>query len=349
MRGSLRANGLPLSFKEMNMDTLPSLHVQGNHIDIAISVWLDAKYRRSNSNRTRDLYERILHGFRRQLQSIGLDLDPVGNLPQHATEEELDSMIAFIAVAAQGYASHSEHEGQQIAPGTYANRLAILSSFYDLAISRKFMRCANPIRGIERPKLQAFKNAVPIDPAIIADRMRRIDRSRPEGKRDYAMLSLYLQTGRRLNEVVSLRWQQVEVQGDIVTITFHCKGGKVMRDKLPVSVGKTLLEWLASHYGSLGTLQPDTPLWVSTKRQSKSGALTMRSVSNICEKRLGFSEVHTTRHTWARTMEDKGAKVSDIQYRLGHESLATTGKYLAALRQSDNEFADAISSAFGLE
>lgn len=332
------------------MDTrLPSIHVQGNHIDIAISVWLDAKYRRSNSARTRELYERILSGFRRQLQSIGLDLDPHGNLPPNATEQELDSMVTFIALAAQGYASHSEHEGQQIAPGTYANRLAIISSFYDLAIRRKFIRCSNPISDVERPKLQAFKNAVPFDPAVIAERMRKIDRSKPEGKRDYAMLSLYLQTGRRLNEVVSLRWSQIEVQGDVITITFHCKGGKVMRDKLPVSVGKSLMDWLVAHYGNLESMQPDTPLWVSLKRQSKDGALSMRSVSNICEKRLGFSKVHTTRHTWARTMEDKGAKVSDIQSRLGHESLATTGKYLAALRQSDNQYALDVARAFGLE
>lgn len=48
-------------------------------------------------------------------------------------------------------------------------------------------------------------------------------------------------------------------------------------------------------------------------------------------------------------MEDAGAKVSVIQSRLDHTSLATTGRYLAALRQAENEHADALSRLFGIE
>ena len=48
-------------------------------------------------------------------------------------------------------------------------------------------------------------------------------------------------------------------------------------------------------------------------------------------------------------MEDAGAKVSEIQARLGHASLATTGRYLAALSQADNAHAEAIVGLFGIE
>jgi integrase len=48
-------------------------------------------------------------------------------------------------------------------------------------------------------------------------------------------------------------------------------------------------------------------------------------------------------------MEDAGAKVSTIQSRLGHSSLATTGQYLAALHQAENEHAAQIAEMFGLE
>jgi len=85
-----------------------------------------------------------------------------------------------------------------------------------------------------------------------------------------------------------------------------------------------------------------------TRKSEKVEGLTIRSVSDICERRLGVSKVHKMRHTWARRMEEEGAKVSDIQARLGHESLATTGRYLAVLGQAENKHADAISKAFGL-
>jgi len=46
---------------------------------------------------------------------------------------------------------------------------------------------------------------------------------------------------------------------------------------------------------------------------------------------MATSRVHTLYHTFARAMQDAGANVGEIQARLGHASLATTGRYLAAL------------------
>jgi integrase len=189
--------------------------------------------------------------------------------------------------------------------------------------------------------------------------MRAIDRSTKQGARDYALLAILFQTGRRLSEVVTLRWCHVLVQGNKVTLVFeHCKGGKTMRDTLPMPVANALLEWLSMAYGrNLRSLNGNAPLWISfTRRAAREEdapltvppALTIRSVANICEKHLGISKVHVTRHTWARTMEDAGAKISDIQARLGHESLATTGRYLAALKQAENKHADTLASMFGL-
>ena len=50
------------------------------------------------------------------------------------------------------------------------------------------------------------------------------------------------------------------------------------------------------------------------------------------EKRIGTSKVHQLRHTFARMLEDAGAKITVIQQRLGHASAATTSIYLQALR-----------------
>jgi integrase len=53
------------------------------------------------------------------------------------------------------------------------------------------------------------------------------------------------------------------------------------------------------------------------------------------------------RSTMAQVMEKQGAPVSLIQQRLAHSSLATTGIYLASLRQDDNPYADEIAETFG--
>jgi integrase len=62
-----------------------------------------------------------------------------------------------------------------------------------------------------------------------------------------------------------------------------------------------------------------------------------------------LDNVHVLRHSFARALEDADAKVSEIQSRLGHESLATMGRYLAALRANENPYADALAALFGLE
>ncbi len=112
-------------------------------------------------------------------------------------------------------------------------------------------------------------------------------------------------------------------------------------------------EYLHALYGD-AVLQegssPDAPVWVSSSRNGSRGqALGIQSIADICERRLGTSKVHALRHTFARAMEDSGAKVSEIQARLGHDSLATTGRYLAALHRADNPHADRLVSLFGLD
>ncbi len=77
--------------------------------------------------------------------------------------------------------------------------------------------------------------------------------------------------------------------------------------------------------------------------------MTTQAIADVCQKRLGISKVHSLRHTFAKAMEDSGAKVSEIQARLGHSSLATTGRYLAALSQADNAHAEALVGLFGIE
>ena len=93
----------------------------------------------------------------------------------------------------------------------------------------------------------------------------------------------------------------------------------------------------------------ERPLWISLAKNGTYGhALNVSSIADICEKRLGTRKVHTLRHTFARALEDAGAKVSDIQAQLGHESLDTTGRYLARLHQGENRHLGQVSSLYGL-
>src|SRR4051794_16932847 len=100
-----------------------SLVLRTLSIDQMIQVWLQQKANRTRSAETERAYTSRIHEFRVALLAAGLDLD---------SEPQL------VALAAQGWADHSDrvdNQGRQIpvAPATFNQRLAILSSFYQTA------------------------------------------------------------------------------------------------------------------------------------------------------------------------------------------------------------------------
>jgi integrase len=154
--------------------------------------------------------------------------------------------------------------------------------------------------------------------------------------------------------VAALECRDLEqLAGGKLRVTFRrCKGGKVLYDTLTPQVSSSLLAYLSrTHNAPLSSLDGTTPVWVSLAERNGTmgGQLSKVSISRICKARLGTTRVHTLRSTMAQVMEKKGAPVSLIQQRLAHSSLATTGIYLASLRQDDNPYASDIADAFGAD
>ena len=50
----------------------------------------------------------------------------------------------------------------------------------------------------------------------------------------------------------------------------------------------------------------------------------------------------------AKTSKAYRDTLTDFRTRLGHESLATTGRYLASLSRADNPYADDLAELFGI-
>jgi integrase/recombinase XerD len=323
----------------------PSTHLLSS-IDIVIVAWIDEKMKLSHSEKTKKAYTETLFSFRQWLQRQGLDLDSQG-------EENLTA----IALIAQAFAGSSTR-GKSVSASTYNTRLAILSSFYEYAKGKRLV-VANPIDGVQRGKVDAYGGSRSLEQENVRVGLSGIDTETLQGKRDKALLALFLQTGRRLQEVANLQLCHLTLSQGKITVTFaRCKGNKEMRDTLPLEVSSILLEWIHAYYEGkvmLGMSNDTRPLWVSLAHGSRDGKkyygvpLGPQSIADICKKYLGTSKVHAMRHTYAHLMEKAGATVSDIQSRLGHESLVTTGRYLAKLKQDENVHGDALASMLGLK
>jgi len=161
----------------------------------------------------------------------------------------------------------------------------------------------------------------------------------------YALLSVALTTGRRLAEITAWRWGDVQRTGERVTLhTRKAKGGKIASDELEPPIARALLAWLHAYYGErVEHLAPEAAVWVNMSRAAAGPDLpiSQRMIAAIVLARLG-THPHALRHSFAHSMEAVGAPVSAIQQRLGHSSLATTGKYLTALKRDKNPHAAAV-------
>ncbi len=313
-------------------------------LNLLIEEWVLEKYRQSRSVKTQQAYRSILNQYRADLQQQGLDLDREDCLAQLVTTARL-----FAAYSARG---------RDVAVATSNLRLATLSSFYEFAI-RNDLVSVNPIDKIKRGKSQRYQGAHAMEPEIVQARLRSIDISTLDGKRDRALLLVYLQTCRRLSEVAGLLWRDVQIDTwtdahsttqEVVTLTFErCKGAKVMVDQLPAGISYVLLTWLRSYYGGELYLAPDTPLWIALAPGGRNGRnrgnqLGPQAIADICQKYLGTSKVHATRHTGTLIRLKAGATVQDIKKQLGHDSLATTDYYIEILLQGPDTHATQVES-----
>jgi site-specific recombinase XerD len=328
--------------------------VQSTPLDLLITGWLHAKQQRSQSEKTVKAYADTLRQFRAALHFKGLDLDFLDTAPQACYDNLSErQMVTFVA---QQFAAWSIVPGKRVTATTHNQRLSVLSSFYEYAMRNDFLDF-NPIKNVERAKVQQYKTAKALSREQTAQGLAEIDRSTRRGKRDYALLSVLLATGRRLSEVADLTLGDVQISTrGIITLHFgHLKGGKEISDRLDGATSKALLTWLHDYYGAqLFSLPKTSPLWVSLAEGGRRGKsyglpLSIRSISDICKKHLGTGKVHRTRHTWTKNMLDAGAGLPLIQQKLGHNSLATTGIYTEALKSVDNPFAEEIARLAGIE
>ena len=304
-------------------------------LDQVITAWLNAKSERTHSAKTQRAYDDTLTQFRAILQAAGLDLD---------------GDPAIVATLAQGFAGQSTN-GRPVAPATFNQRCAILSSFYLFAIKRNVL-ARNPITLVERRPVHHEHAAAPLEATEVEARLQAIDRTSLPGARDYALLALLFLTGRRASELAGLRCGDIRFgrSGNRASITWRrCKGGKVMRDDIEGQTAQALVSYLHKAYGTqLASLEKDAPVWVSVSHHNAGQAITTQAIADVCEQRLGVSKVHVTRHTFAVAMERAGASLSDIGARLGHTDLKTTSEYMKRLHSAENAYADKLETMFGM-
>jgi integrase len=335
------------------------------YIDAAISDWIAEKSTLSGSARTRKAYTQTLAHFRARLQAGGRDLD-LDLWVDRQDRVAWRRAATLLASEIRDFSKYSYQDSTRIVADNTCNaRLIAISSFYQFAIGSHFDEYRNPVENVKRPTSRVYERARSIPRAVIARAFQTMDRETKLDARNRAMLIVFLETACRANEILALRWGNVEILGGLENIATaadirlvlkfeHCKGGKRAMHVLSSVASNAVLRclWLCYEIKPI-YLDAARPLWPNLSTSARGGvpkALTYSGAAAMCKRHLGTSKLHSLRHTAARMCEAEGMSLREIQALLGHSHPSTTTRYLdAVMMDGENRLATTLAAKFGYE
>jgi integrase/recombinase XerD len=237
-------------------------------------------------------------------------------------------------------------EGKGFKPATVYARISRLSSFYtwvmrDPALGQLIKGNPADFARPKCPRPYQTESSKALDDeqvsALVRVVMQRAAAGDVVGKRDYALLLMFITTGMRRQEVIGLRGSDLELRNEDLVVRCRVKGGDyVGRAVSEPLVREALFDYLEA-CGRMNALGSDRPLWTRHDRAGRPGApLSSHSFSKNLKgyaREAGIEKIHIhqTRHTFARIISEETGSIVETQDALGHKNLATTRVYIGRI------------------
>lgn len=205
---------------------------------------------------------------------------------------------------------------------TRARKCASIRSFYNYLCVHARMMTADPTQALNNPKM---RKSLPRYLSLTESLQLLEAVSGPNELRDYCILTIFLNCGLRVGELVGLNVQ--DVRDD--TIRVLGKGNKERQLYLNEACLGALEAYMAVRPDPKDDPRHKDALFVSRNKTR----LTTRAVENIVHKAVLQAGLdpkyspHKLRHTAATLMLDHGVDIRTLQDVLGHENLGTTQIY----------------------
>lgn len=223
---------------------------------------------------------------------------------------------------------------------TKSRKVASIKSFFDYLYSKVSLIEKNPAEALEFPKKEnRHPTYLTLDEAQHLLDVVLENKNEEYRKRDYAIVTLFLNCGLRLSELSSIDVHQIR---DNDTLSIVGKGNK----ERTIFINQACVSAIQSYLKVRPINANDKDALFISKRKNRLSNRAIQHMINRYLKKAGFDtsiySTHKLRHTAATLMYKYGhVDIRALQEILGHESVATTQIYT----HIDNEgLREAISS-----
>ena len=214
-----------------------------------------------------------------------------------------------------------------LSPRSQARIISGLRSFFNYLIFEGY-REDNPTDLLESPKIgRKLPDTLSVDE--IDQLVAAIDRSKPEGERNRAMLETLYGCGLRVSELINLRLSDLFFEEGFIRITG--KGNK--QRFVPVSQAtRAAIDLYRKDVRPQQKIEKgfEDMLFLNRRGKPLTRAMVFTITRQLAEK-IGLKKTispHTFRHSFATHLLENGADLRAIQQMLGHESITTTEVYM---------------------
>lgn len=241
-------------------------------------------------------------------------------------------------------------EKEEYSEGTINQRLVAVSSFFAAAVERN-LRTDNPADGVKRKTVNPYGKATFLEEEQDLQLLQAVDRFTAKGKRDYAILLIFLTTAVRVDAVANLRMKDFRQQGDTVYMQYRNKGGEIVEKKLQPTVIAAIVDYLDTR----SEITEDSPVFVATEngkrgiqhlhgQQEGEKLLSSRSIQRLVQEYADqvFGKghkitPHSLRHTAAMNAITSGASVIEVSRLLRHKNMRVTTIYVQHVSDKADE------------
>jgi integrase len=137
----------------------------------------------------------------------------------------------------------------------------------------------------------------------------------------YDLTILLLDTGARLNEITSLKWKDVDLKKETISLFRHKTSNEAV-----LYMTKRVKEMLKRRVKTDGYIFEDTDGGPKRAVRGIKSAMIRADLKDC--------SIHTLRHTAASRMVQNGVRLEEVQHILGHSNVAMTQRY-AHIAKSD--------------
>ena len=221
-----------------------------------------------------------------------------------------------------------------------SRKLSAIKGFFKYLTTKRFMLEDNPAINIEAPKKkQALPKHLTLEESLLLLDAVKSDKESKTTVRDYAIITLFLNCGMRVSELVGINLSDVDRELRSLTVTG--KGNKQRIVYLNSSCREALSDYYAERLGEKYKNVDCRALFLSGRNQR----ISVKTVQWLVYKYLDLAgleskhySVHKLRHTAATLMYQTGnVDVRVLKDILGHEQLNTTQIYTHVSNRSMEE------------